>query len=122
MQAETYIELDGVAIAAALRDREVSAVEVAEAALDRIAATVGELGAFTVTLAESARAGAAEIDSALAWGEAVGELTACRCRSKTRCGCATPRRRPSASQTAKAMTVAGAAGRSCLQRRRHRPG
>jgi Asp-tRNA(Asn)/Glu-tRNA(Gln) amidotransferase A subunit family amidase len=74
MDAETYIELDGVAIAAALRNREVSAVGVAEAALDRIADTDGELGAFTVTLAESALAQAAAVDAALENGEAVGPL------------------------------------------------
>lgn len=74
MDAETYTEMDGVAIADAVRRRECSAVEVAQAALERIEATDGTLGAFTVTLAESALAGAEAIDAALARGDDTGPL------------------------------------------------
>ena len=67
-------ELDAVAIAQAVCRRERSAVEVAQAALARIDALDGELGAFTVTLAESALAGAEAVDAAVARGEEVGPL------------------------------------------------
>jgi Asp-tRNA(Asn)/Glu-tRNA(Gln) amidotransferase A subunit family amidase len=71
---EVYAELDGMAVAEAVRRREHSAVEVAEAALARIAALDGELGAFTVTLAEAALDTAQATDAAVARGEEVGPL------------------------------------------------
>jgi Asp-tRNA(Asn)/Glu-tRNA(Gln) amidotransferase A subunit family amidase len=69
-----YAELDAVAIAHAVRGRECSAAEVARAALERIEALDGELGAFTVTLAESALAAADAVDGAVARGDDVGPL------------------------------------------------
>lgn len=74
MDPDAYVQLDGVAIAHAVRQRECSAVEVAQAALDRIDALDGELGAFTVTLADSALASAEATDAAVARGEDVGPL------------------------------------------------
>ena len=70
----SYAELDGVAIAQAVRRRECSAVEIARAALTLMAEADGELGAFTVTLADLALEGAAAIDAAVARGEDVGPL------------------------------------------------
>jgi Asp-tRNA(Asn)/Glu-tRNA(Gln) amidotransferase A subunit family amidase len=74
MDPQTYTESDGVALAGAVRERQCSAAEVAEAALERIAAVDGGLGAFTVTLAEAARAHAEAVDAALARGEDLGPL------------------------------------------------
>lgn len=74
MDARTYTESDGVALARAVRERRCSAVEVAEAALEQIAAADGGLGAFTVTLAEAARATAQAVDAAIARGEDPGPL------------------------------------------------
>ena len=74
MNPETYAELDAVAIAQGVRRREYSAVEVAQAALDRIDSLDDELGAFTVRLGESALPDAAAIDAAVARGEDVGPL------------------------------------------------
>jgi Asp-tRNA(Asn)/Glu-tRNA(Gln) amidotransferase A subunit family amidase len=74
VNSEAYAELDAVAVAQAVRRRDCSAVEVARAALECIEALDGELGAFTVTLAESALETAQAIDAALARGEAVGPL------------------------------------------------
>lgn len=74
MDQKTYTEMDGVAIAEAVRGEECSAVEVAQAAIDSIAARDSELGAFTVTLAETARAAAEATDAAVARGEEVGPL------------------------------------------------
>jgi Asp-tRNA(Asn)/Glu-tRNA(Gln) amidotransferase A subunit family amidase len=71
---DDYAELDAVAIAQAVGRRERSAVEVAEAALARIAALDGELGAFTVTLAEAALDTAQATDAAVARGEKAGSL------------------------------------------------
>ena len=76
MDPDAYRGLDGVAIAHAVRSGECSAVEIARAALARIADADGDggLGAFTVTLADSALEGAAAIDAAVARGEDVGPL------------------------------------------------
>jgi len=74
MDLVAYSGLDGVAIAEAVRRREYSAVEIARAALASIAEADGELGAFTVTVADSALEGAAAIDAAVARGEDVGPL------------------------------------------------
>jgi Asp-tRNA(Asn)/Glu-tRNA(Gln) amidotransferase A subunit family amidase len=70
----SYAELDAVAIAQAVLRRDLSAVEVAQAALARIAAGDGEVGAFTVTLAESALASAEAVDAAVGRGDALGPL------------------------------------------------
>jgi len=61
-------------IAAAVRRREVSAVEVLETHLDRIARRNPGLGALTVVFADEAREAASTVDSALAAGEDVGPL------------------------------------------------
>jgi Asp-tRNA(Asn)/Glu-tRNA(Gln) amidotransferase A subunit family amidase len=70
----SYTELDGVGIARAVRSRECSAVEIARAALALMAEADGDLGAFTVTLADSALLCAEAIDAAVARGEEVGPL------------------------------------------------
>ncbi len=74
MNPETYAELDGVGIAQAVRGRTCSAVEIAQAALARIQDADGDLGAFTVTLADSALATAEAVDAALTRGDDVGAL------------------------------------------------
>jgi len=61
-------------IAAAVQRREVSAVDVLDAHLDRIARRNPELGALTVVFAERAREAASTVDSVLAAGEDVGPL------------------------------------------------
>ena len=59
------------AIAAAVGGGERSAVEVVEEHLDRIEAHDGEVRAFTLVLAEEARAAAAAVDAAVAAGAEV---------------------------------------------------
>jgi Asp-tRNA(Asn)/Glu-tRNA(Gln) amidotransferase A subunit family amidase len=67
--------LDGVGIADAIRRREISVVDVVEAALDRIDEVDPEIGAFTVTFPESALAAAAAADRSLAdWGDSLPPL------------------------------------------------
>ncbi len=61
-------------IAAAIAGGDASAVEVAQAHLDRIAATDGELNAFLHVSGERALAAAAEIDAARGRGEKLGPL------------------------------------------------
>jgi aspartyl-tRNA(Asn)/glutamyl-tRNA(Gln) amidotransferase subunit A len=61
-------------IATSIAKGEVSAVEVAQAHLDQIAATDGELHAFLYIDADGALAAAAEIDKARAAGEPLGPL------------------------------------------------
>ena len=61
-------------IAAAVRERRVSASEVLEAALDRIAATDERLHAFRHVDADGARAAAAALDAAHAGGATPGPL------------------------------------------------
>jgi len=65
---------DALSIANAVRDRSISAVEVAEAALKRIAARDNELNCFTAVTAESAIQDAARIDEELAQGNYPGML------------------------------------------------
>jgi len=67
-------EVSATDIAAAIRRREVSAVEVVEAHLDRIAHRNPDLGALTVVFAERARQAASTVDSALAAGADPGPL------------------------------------------------
>jgi len=71
---DTYAALDGVEIATAVRRRDCSAVEVTRSALARIQDSDGELGAFTVTLADSALATAEAVDAAVARGGDAGPL------------------------------------------------
>ncbi|MFD4959134.1 amidase [Microbacterium sp. NPDC058389] len=63
-----------VDIAAAVRRREVSAVEVVAAHLERIERANPHLGALTVVFSEQAREAASTVDSALAAGQDVGPL------------------------------------------------
>ena len=65
---------DAVAIAAAAREGKVSAVEVAKAALQRIAARDSELNCFTTVTAETALADAERIDREIAQGKNPGSL------------------------------------------------
>jgi aspartyl-tRNA(Asn)/glutamyl-tRNA(Gln) amidotransferase subunit A len=65
---------DAVAIAAAVREGKVSAVEVAKAALQRIAARDSELNCFTTVTAETALADAERIDREIAQGKNPGSL------------------------------------------------
>ena len=64
----------GLATAAAIRAGEVSAVEVARAALDRIAAEDGRLNSFTTVTAERALAEAGAVDAARARGATLPPL------------------------------------------------
>ena len=64
----------GVATATLIRNGEVSAVAVAEAALARIAAEDGRLNSFTTVTAERALAEAAAVDAARARGDALPPL------------------------------------------------
>ncbi len=61
-------------LAASIANGEVSAVEVTQAHLDRIAATDGELHAFLYVAAEEALACAGEVDAARSRGDALGPL------------------------------------------------
>ena len=61
-------------IAAAIRQREISASDALEACLARMAAVNPKLNAVTVDLSESARASAVEADRAVARGEPLGAL------------------------------------------------
>jgi Asp-tRNA(Asn)/Glu-tRNA(Gln) amidotransferase A subunit family amidase len=70
----SYAGLDAVAIAQLVRGGELSAVEVARGALGQIEALDRDLGAFTVTLRESALETARALDAAVARGEDVGPL------------------------------------------------
>ncbi len=62
------------ALAAQVRDKQVSARELTHAALERIEATNGEVNAFVAVDGEIALAEAARVDDRLAAGEAVGPL------------------------------------------------
>lgn len=65
---------DAVSIAAAVRTGEVSAVEVTQAALARIAAQNHQLNCFTAVTAETALIDAAKIDREIAQGKNPGAL------------------------------------------------
>jgi aspartyl-tRNA(Asn)/glutamyl-tRNA(Gln) amidotransferase subunit A len=71
---EAFLDGSAEAIAAAVRAGEVSARELIEATLARIAARNGKLGAFTDVTAERAIAAAGALDAARAKGEALGAL------------------------------------------------
>ncbi|MGN6872934.1 MAG: amidase [Solirubrobacteraceae bacterium] len=66
--------LDAYAMAAAIRNREVSPVELVEACLARVEERDGDINAFTVVLAEQARVVARDIERRLRAGELVGPL------------------------------------------------
>ncbi|MDP3604840.1 MAG: AtzE family amidohydrolase [Polaromonas sp.] len=65
---------DAAAMAAAVASGEVSARELADASLARIAATDGRVNAFTETTRDRARAEADAVDTRRARGEAMGPL------------------------------------------------
>jgi len=65
---------DALSIANAVRDRSISAVDVVEATLQRIAARDNELNCFTCVTAESAMQDAARIDEEIAQGNYAGML------------------------------------------------
>ncbi|MBR8835766.1 MAG: AtzE family amidohydrolase [Stigonema ocellatum SAG 48.90 = DSM 106950] len=67
-------QVDAVAIAAAVREGKVSAVEVVKAALQRIEARDNDLNCFTAVTAESALVDAAGIDKEIAEGKNPGPL------------------------------------------------
>jgi len=67
-------QMDATALTATVRARQASAVEVAEAALARVATFEPYLHAFCTPTPELTRAEAARVDRALASGEAVGSL------------------------------------------------
>jgi AtzE family amidohydrolase len=66
--------LDATGLAAAIRARQISAREAADAALDAIARRDPELNCFTAVTAERALADAARVDQQLARGEDPGPL------------------------------------------------
>jgi AtzE family amidohydrolase len=65
---------DAIAIATAVRSKQVSATEVTQAALARIAARDAALNSFTAVLADQAIAAAAQVDAAIAAGAEPGIL------------------------------------------------
>jgi hypothetical protein len=65
---------DATGLAALIREREVSPVEVVDAVLARIEALNPGINAFCVVAAEEARAGARTAEAALVAGAAVGPL------------------------------------------------
>ena len=65
---------DAIAIATAVRAKQVSATEITQAALDRIATRDKAINSFTAVLAESAIASAQQIDAAIASGTEPGIL------------------------------------------------
>ncbi|NMF65495.1 AtzE family amidohydrolase [Brasilonema octagenarum] len=67
-------QADAVAVAAAVREGKVSAVEVTKAALQRIAARDNQLNCFTTVTAETALADAERIDREIAQGKNPGCL------------------------------------------------
>lgn len=66
MNADTLILKDAAAMAEAVRSGAVSAVALAQASLDRIAATDGRVNAFTDVVRERALRRAAQVDASLA--------------------------------------------------------
>ncbi len=66
--------MDAYAAAAAIRDRELSPVELVDAALARIEALDRHVNAFTVSFPERARAEARAVERAAAAGEPLGRL------------------------------------------------
>lgn len=74
MSPQDYAGSDAVGLAAAVRAGRVSAREITEAALDRIATRGAAVNAFTTVLASGARADAQRVDAALAAGRDPGPL------------------------------------------------
>jgi AtzE family amidohydrolase len=112
-----------LALASAIRQRHISAVEVTEIALTRIAVHNEEVNAFTTVTADAARHDAAAVDAALAKGEAVGPLAGVPFAAKnlfdiegvvTVAGSIIERRRAPAAADAFCVARLRAAGAICL--------
>lgn len=73
-QATTSGDAAASAIAKAVRSKEIQAVEIARAALDRIHARDGALNCFTTVLSDRALRDAAEVDRRIARGDDPGPL------------------------------------------------
>ena len=110
-------------IAAAVRAREATAREVAEAALARIEATNPGLGAFTDITADRARTAADRVDAAVAQGRDPGPLAGVPFAAKnlfdiaglvTRAGAKIERDKPPAARDATLVARLEAAGALCL--------
>lgn len=84
MSAYEICRLDAVELAKLIRTRELSAVEVMQAHLDRIETINPKLNAMVTVLAEQALNAAHAADEAVAAGNTVGHCTVCRSRSRTR--------------------------------------
>ncbi len=74
MEATDLCYTPATELAASLRRREVSAVELVDAVLDRIERVDPKVNAFALVLADEAREAASRADEALARGEAPGLL------------------------------------------------
>ncbi|MGW2325894.1 amidase [Streptomyces sp. NPDC001700] len=75
MAEEEIHHRDATALAGLIRERQLSAVEVVRAHLERIEAVNPEVNAVVTVLAEEGLAAARAVDEAVAAGEAVGPLT-----------------------------------------------
>ena len=73
-ESDGVSSLDAFAAAAAIRRGELSPAELVEDCLARIEELDGEINAFTVVLAEPARAAAREVERLIRAGEPVGPL------------------------------------------------
>nr|MCU0567824.1 AtzE family amidohydrolase [Oculatellaceae cyanobacterium Prado106] len=69
-----FAEATAIETASAIRDRQVSAEQVVQAALDRIAERDGAINSFTAVISEQALADAVHVDTAIAQGEDPGAL------------------------------------------------
>jgi AtzE family amidohydrolase len=69
-----FAQADAIATAKAIQSKQVTAVEVTQATLDRIAARDKDFNCFTEVLADSAVASAKAIDQAIAAGQSPGPL------------------------------------------------
>ncbi len=119
----TLLDQTAQQIATALRAGEIRARDLTEAALERIAARDGGLGAFTDVTAERALAKAAEVDLALAHGRDPGPLAGVPFAVKnlfdlkglpTRAGSRINRTAPPAPRDATLVARLEAAGAVCL--------
>ncbi len=72
MEATDLCYMPATELAASIRRKEVSAVEVIDAVLDRIERVDPTVNAFALVLADEAREAAGRADEALARGEAAG--------------------------------------------------